>query len=121
MPTTLIEFIYINSNTIKEDKRIHTVFIKDGEMFINIDMVECYSVGKFGGIKVNFNLAPVGWCYWPISLKSKISVEDVISYIGFAKKISEQEEVPVIVDLTEGIPKIEKLRLPSCELELGKD
>ena len=86
MPTTLIEFIYINSNTIKEDKRIHTVFIKDGEMFINIDMVECYSVGKFGGIKVNFNLAPVGWCYWPISLKSKISVEDVISYIGFAKK-----------------------------------
>ncbi|WP_370574227.1 hypothetical protein [Methanomethylovorans sp.] len=36
----------------------------------------------------------------------------VVSYIGFAKKISEQNGVPVILDLTGSVPKIEKLGLP---------
>jgi len=37
---------------------------------------------------------------------------NVISYIGYAKKLSEQTGLSIILDLTESIPKIEKLRSP---------
>lgn len=52
---------------------------------------------------------------WIVKLDN-LGIEDpmsyVISYIHHSKKISEQCGQAVILDLTQGLPKIEKLELP---------